>query len=153
MRGGHTNTISSMAGTPSRPSRSTTTIAVTLGLLVAVAPRGWLTVITDVTWEQGIISMAGLAGAGLAAGLPWALTDGNPLARRGYVWTILFLVTGALYVISVAPFYLVAAFCAAFVGMLDIWLARAHLASTGSRMRPADHFRPPMPTTRRDRSL
>ncbi|MGB8362247.1 MAG: hypothetical protein WCE80_12695, partial [Acidimicrobiia bacterium] len=118
-----------MAGMPSRPTRSrTTTIGVTLGLLVAVAPGHWLTVITEVPWQQGIISMAGLAGAGLAAGLPWALADGNPLARRGYVWTALFLVTGALYVISVAPFFLVAAFCAAFVGMLDIWMARAHLA-------------------------
>jgi len=140
--GGHTDTISSMAGTPSRPTRSrTTTIAVTLGLLVAIAPRDWLTVITDVPWEQGIISMAGLAGAGLAAGLPWALTDGNPLARRAYVWTILFLVTGAFYVISVAPVYLVTAFCAAFVGMLDIWMARAALASASFRSRLEDQTR------------
>ena len=136
------NSIPSMAWTPSRPTRSkTTTIAVTLGLSVAIAPGRWLTVITEVPWEQGIISMAGLAGAGLAAGLPWALGHGNPLARRAYAWTTLFVVTGGLYVISVAPIYLVAAFSAGFVGMLDVWMARAHLASTSFRARLEDQAR------------
>lgn len=116
-------------------------VAVALGLLVAIAPGHWLTVITEVPWEQGIISMTGLVGAGLAAGLPWALADGNPLANRAYSWMTLFLVTGALYVISTAPFYLVAAFCAAFVGMLDIWMARAHIASMSLRARMEDQAR------------
>jgi hypothetical protein len=113
----------------------TTMLTVALGVLVAVAPRDWLTVITDVVWEQGIISITGLAGAGLAAGLPWAHAEGGRPAKRAYLWVTVFVVTGGLYVISVSPLYLVAAFCAAFVGTLDIWMARAHVASMGLRTR------------------
>lgn len=110
-------------------------MTVALGLLVAMAPGDWLTVITDVAWERGIISLTGLAGAGLAAGLPWARVSGGPLARRAYLWVTVFTVAGAVYVISVSPVYLIAAFCTAFVGMLDIWMARAHIASMSLRVR------------------
>jgi hypothetical protein len=108
-------------------------MAVALGLLVAVAPQDWLTVITDVAWEQSIISLTGLAGAGLVAALPWARASGGHPARRAHIWVSVFAITGAVYVISVSPLYLIIAFCSAFVGMLDIWMARAHIASMSLR--------------------
>jgi hypothetical protein len=113
-------------------------MTVALGFLIALAPRDWLTVITDVVWEQGMISLTGLAGAGLAAGLPWARARGGHLGRRAYIWVSVFAITGAVYAISVAPLYLIAAFCAAFVGMLDIWTTRAHIASMSIRTRLED---------------
>jgi len=74
-------------------------------------------------------------------GLPWALAEESPLARRAYVWSTLFMSTGALSMMSAEPLYLVAAFCAAFAGMLDIWMARAHVASASLRSQLEDRAR------------
>lgn len=113
-------------------------IAIVLGFVVAMTPGGWMTVITDVAWEQSIISMTALAGAGLAAALPWAHVEGGQLARRARLWVLVLGVTATIYVVSVSPVFLVAAFCTAFVGMLDLWMARAHFEARGLRSRLED---------------
>lgn len=127
---------SSMArsGSSRTPPRAVRT-SIVAGVAVALAPRAWLTVVTDVVWEQSLISLTGLAAAGLAAGLPWALNVGGALARRSCLWVMALVAVGTIYAISVAPFYLVAAFCTAFVGMLDVWMARADVAARSLRAR------------------
>lgn len=115
--------------------------SVVLGLAVALVPRAWLTIITDVAWEQSIISVTAFSGAGLAAGLPWAYDEGGRVARRSHIWVSVFVVTATTYAISVSPVFLLAAFCTAFVGMLDLWMARAHLASMAVRSRLEDSGR------------
>jgi len=109
-----------------------------VGVAIALAPRGWLTVITDVPWQQSMISMTALAGAVLASGLPWALAAGGRLAQRAYAWAAIFTITGTIYVVSLSPTALIVAFMTGFAGSLDVWMARAEIASTSLRDRLND---------------
>ncbi len=106
---------------------------VALGVTVAFAPRSWLTVMTDVQWQQSMISLTALAGAGLAGGVPWASESGGRIAMRAHGWALVFAVTATVYVVSLSPVALIAAFMSGFSGMLDVWMARAEIASTSLR--------------------
>lgn len=110
-------------------------VLVTVGVVVAVVPVDWLTVVTDARWEREIIAFVGLVGAGFAAGWPWAVRHGGSLAVRSYLWVSVFVVSATIYVVSVSPLFLILAFSVLFTGMLDLWFGRAHVAAQSLRTR------------------
>lgn len=104
-------------------------LLVALGVLVAVLPAGWLELVTPVPWEQEILHLVGLAGAGLAAIWPWSISHSPRTTRRLFAWALGGISALGIFVVGRSPLFLVAGFTLLFTGMLDMWLARAHLAS------------------------
>ena len=102
---------------------------VALGILIAVLPAGWLEVITRVHWEQEILHLTGLVGAGFAAVWPWSMRQNPQTSRRFVMWLLAGLGALAFYVVGGSPLLLITAFTILFSGTLDMWTARAHRAS------------------------
>ena len=122
-------------------SRAPTTF-VALGLLIAIAPASWLEVISPVAWQHEIIHLTGAVGAGLAAVLPWATRQGRASVRRFYAWALLGSALLLVYVFSTSALALLTGFSVLFVGFLDMWMARAHVASNEYRDRINRQMRP-----------
>ena len=110
-------------------------IPIALCSLIALAPSAWLEVVTPIHWQHEIIHLTGGVGIGLAAAWPWSVRQGPTWRRRFYIWLLLGGFALTVYVVTVSPLFLLVGFSVLFTGMLDIWVARAHVASNEYRDR------------------
>lgn len=119
-----------------RPSLSRTqTALIALCLLVALAPNSWLEVFSPDHWQHEMIHLTGLVGAGLAGIWPWAVRQDGATAGRFFVWLLLGVTAMSVYVVSASPLFLLTGFTILFAGMVNTWMARAHMASREYRER------------------
>lgn len=120
---------------PRPPYSRTLALPIALCLLIAVAPTAWLEVISPVPWQHEIVHLTGLVGIGVAAVWPWSRRQDPASTRRFYVWLLLGTATLSIYVVSASPMFLLIGFSSLFAGLLDISMARAHVASREYRDR------------------
>lgn len=115
-----------------------------LALAVILLPAPVFSIVATTRWEVVLLRALGLISLSLLAALPWVATAIIATRRRMRRWSIPGVAASAVYLISADPIYLVLGFCLLTGATLDVWTARAHLASESlrARLRPTKSRRP-----------
>lgn len=124
-------------GAPARPRTSPgrQVTLVSVAVVVIVVPDSFYGVVATDAWELMILRMLALIGVSLLAVLPWAGMAGVDVQRRLRRWSIPGVAASAIYLLSASPLYLFIGFCLLTGATVDVWMARAHIASEGLRAR------------------
>lgn len=115
-----------------------------LALAVILLPAPVFSIVATTRWEVVLLRALGLISLSLLAALPWVATAIIATRRRMRRWSIPGVTASVIYLISADPIYLVLGFCLLTGATLDVWTARAHLASESlrARLRPTKSRRP-----------
>ena len=103
-------------------------------LSALVLPSELYTPIAREDWMVALVRMTLLVGASVVAVRQWALEQGDVVALRLRRWLLLSLPTIGWYVVARHPLYLILGFTFLVGAALDMWVARAHLASEQMRI-------------------
>lgn len=111
-----------------------------LALAVVLLPDPVFSIVAMTPWEVELLRALALVGLSLLAALPWLTTAAIATRRRMRRWSIPGVTASAVYLISADPIYLILGFCLITGATLDVWTARAHVASESlrARLRPTD---------------
>lgn len=115
-----------------------------LAVAMILLPAPFFSIVAATPWEVVLLRALALIGLSLLAALPWAATAATDTRRRMRRWSIPGALASAIYLISADPVYLILGFCLLTGAALDVWTARAHLASESlrARLRPTESRRP-----------
>lgn len=115
-----------------------------LALAMILLPAPVFSIVAATPWEVMLLRTLALIGLSLLAALPWVATADVDTRRRMRRWSIPGVIASAIYLISADPIYLLLGFCLLTGATLDVWTARAHLASESlrTRLRPTENRRP-----------
>lgn len=115
-----------------------------LALAVILLPAPVFSIVATTPWEVVLLRALALISLSLLAALPWVATTALHIRRRMRRWSIPGVTASAIYLISADPVYLILGFCLLTGATLDVWTARAHLASESlrARLRPTESRRP-----------
>lgn len=102
---------------------------------LALLPDGVFAGLAGAAWEVTVLRMLGLVGVSLLAGLPWLRRASLDAQRRLRWWSVPGLAATAIYLLSTDPVYLLVGFCLLTGAAVDMWMARAHIASETLRVR------------------
>lgn len=115
-----------------------------LALAVVLLPDPVFSIVATTPWEVVLLRALALISLSLLAALPWVTTAAIDTRRRMRRWSIPGVTASVVYLISADPIYLILGFCLLTGATLDVWTARAHLASESLRakLRPTERRRP-----------
>lgn len=115
-----------------------------LALAVILLPAPVFSIVAATPWEVMLLRALGLISLSLLAALPWVATAGIDIRKRMRRWSIPGVSASVIYLISADPIYLILGFSLLTGATLDVWTARAHLASESlrARLRPTENRRP-----------
>lgn len=115
-----------------------------LALALILLPAPVFSIVAATPWEVELLRALALISLSLMAALPWAATADVHTRRRMRGWSIPGVTASAIYLFSAEPIYLILGFCLLTGATLDVWTARAHLASESvrARLRPTESRRP-----------
>lgn len=106
-----------------------------LALAVVLLPDPVFSIVAATPWEVDLLRVLALVGISLLAVVPWATGAPAEIQRRTRRWSIPGVIASAVYLISADPIYLILGLCLLSGGTLDVWTARAHIASETLRAR------------------
>lgn len=114
-----------------------------LALAVILLPAPVFSIVAATPWEVMLLRTLALISLSLLAALPWVATAAIDTRKRMRRWSIPGVTASAIYLISADPIYLILGFCLLTGATLDVWTARAHLASESlrARLRPTESRR------------
>lgn len=114
-----------------------------LALAVILLPAPVFSIVAATPWEVMLLRTLALISLSLLAALPWVATVAIDTRKRMRRWSIPGVTASAIYLISADPIYLILGFCLLTGATLDVWTARAHLASESlrARLRPTESRR------------
>lgn len=120
------------------------TVLGSLAVAAILLPAPVFSIVATTPWEVVLLRALALISLSLLAALPWVSTATIDIRRRMRRWSIPGVTASALYLISADPIYLILGFCLLTGATLDVWTARAHLAteSLRARLRPTGSRRP-----------
>lgn len=119
-----------------RPTSSVRQILLgSLALAVVLLPDPVFSIVAAAPWEVDLLRALALVGISLLAAVPWATEATPAIQRRMRRWSIPGVIASAIYLISADPLYLIVGLCLLSGGTLDVWAARAHIASESLRAR------------------
>lgn len=115
-----------------------------LALAVILLPAPVFSIVATTPWEVVLLRALALIGLSLLAALPWVTTTALHTRRRMRRWSMPGVTASVIYLISADPIYLILGFCLLTGATLDVWTARAHLASESlrARLQPTESRRP-----------
>lgn len=128
----------------SRTSSMRQIILGSLALAVILLPAAVFSIVATTSWEVVLLRALALVSLSLLAVLPWVATAAIDTRRRMRRWSIPGVAASSIYLISADPVYLILGFCLLSGATLDVWTARAHIASETlrARLRPTESRRP-----------
>lgn len=106
-----------------------------LALAMILLPGPVFSIVAATPWEVDLLRALALVGISLLAAVPWATGATPEIQRRMRRWSTPGVVASAVYLISADPIYLVLGLCLLSGATLDVWAARAHIASESLRTR------------------